>query len=126
MYERRSDPLLPRPEFFRRMFRHGTVAVVILAVCLAIGVVGYHHFEPLRWVDALFDASMILGGQGPVEPLSTTGGKVFASGYALFSSIIFLSTIGVFVAPMIHRMLHQFHLDAAAVKHAAAKSVKPK
>src|SRR5207247_6128923 len=90
MYEHRSELLLTRAQFFRRMFKHALAVGGVLAVSLGLGVLGYHGFEGLPWLDALLNASMILGGMGPVDPLKSTGGKLFASFYALFSGIIFL------------------------------------
>jgi hypothetical protein len=79
---------------------------------LFLGVVGYHVFAGLTWIDSLLNASMILTGMGPVDRLTGTGAKLFASGYALFSGVAFLSSVGVLVAPVVHRFLHRFHLDA--------------
>ena len=74
-------------------------------------MLGYHYFESLTWVDALLNASMILGGMGPVNPLQTNPGKIFASFYALYSGIILLASVGVLAAPLFHRVLHRFHLE---------------
>ena len=110
-FERHSSDLLPRRQFLRRWLAYAWLALGILVVSLGIGVVGYHILEGLSWVDALLNASMILGGMGPVNPLQTTAGKVFASFYALFSGIIFLVIFGVMMAPVAHRLLHIFHLE---------------
>lgn len=112
MYEHRSQPLLPRHLFLRRMLGHGLVALSLVLLALAIGVAGYHFVEGLPWLDALLNASMILGGMGPVNELHTAGGKLFASGYALFSGMAFLATAGILVAPVAHRLLHRLHLEA--------------
>ena len=111
MYEKRREPLLTRSEFLFRLVRHGGLALGILLASLAIGVLGYHFFESLTWVDALVNASMILGGMGPVNELHTTVGKLFASAYALYSGIVFLVIAGVLFAPVYHRFLHRFHLE---------------
>ena len=87
---------------------------IILSICLGIGVVGYHALAGLPWLDALVNASMILGGMGPVDAVHSTGGKWFESLYALFSGVAFLTSVGVFVAPMVHRFLHRFHLETGA------------
>lgn len=93
-------------------FRHSVVfATVLLAFALLIGVAGYHFIAELDWVDALLNASMILTGMGPVAILTSTPAKVFASAYALFSGVVFLSATGIVVAPVIHRVLHRFHLE---------------
>jgi len=112
MYERRSQPLLPGRAFLRRMLGHAVVALGLIFVSLCIGVAGYHFVERLSWLDALLNASMILGGMGPVNELHTAAGKFFASAYALFSGMIFLVTAGILVAPVAHRLLHRLHLDS--------------
>jgi hypothetical protein len=76
-----------------------------------IGIIGYHYFEDMGWIDSLLNASMILGGMGPVNSLYTDSGKIFASIYALFSGIIFLVTVGIIIAPAVHRFLHRLHID---------------
>jgi hypothetical protein len=111
MYEHRSRPLIPRIEFFVRILCHGMLAVGILLVALSIGILGYHWFEGMSWVDALLNASMILGGMGPVNPLYTVGGKLFASAYALFSGVVFIGVMGILLAPFAHRLMHRFHLE---------------
>ena len=111
MYERMSEPLLSRSKFFMRMGYHFIFALGIVAISLAIGVFGYHYLEGLSWIDALLNSSMLLGGMGPVNPLRTTAGKLFASFYALFSGMIFLVIFGVLFAPLFHRVLHHFHLE---------------
>lgn len=110
-YERHNQPLLPRRQFIDRLTRHVVFGVGLIAVSLGIGILGYHFFENLSWLDSLLNASMILGGMGPVNSLNTTGGKIFASVYALFSGIIFLVAAGVMVAPVVHRILHRMHLN---------------
>src|ERR1044071_6936355 len=102
MYEHRSKPLLPRTEFYARILRHGVLATLIAFVALGIGICGYHWIEGLSWLDALLNASMILGGMGPVNVLTTTGGKLFASAYALFSGVAFIGIMGVILAPFLH------------------------
>jgi hypothetical protein len=87
MYERRKQSLLSRGEFTKRVGRHGLVAFVVLIFGLGIGVLGYHFFAHLNWIDSLLNASMILGGMGPVDPLPTNAAKIFASLYALFSGL---------------------------------------
>jgi len=114
MYEHRSQPLLPRHLFIRRVAWHILVALAVILGSLFIGIAGYHFTEGLSWLDALLNASMILGGMGPVNELHTSGGKVFASFYSLFSGIIFLVTAAILVAPIAHRFLHRLHLEAKA------------
>ena len=98
------------PVFVRRMAVSLALAVGMAGVALGIGVLGYHFIAGLAWVDALLDASMILGGMGPVSELRTVGAKLFASAYALFSGLVFIGVMGVILAPILHRMLHHFHL----------------
>ena len=111
MYEHHTAPLLPRRLFWRRMLRHGGMALAAMIVSLFAGTAGYHLFGELPWVDALENASMILGGMGPVDPIKSTAGKLFASGYALYSGVFFLLIAGVLLAPVFHRLIHHFHLD---------------
>ena len=112
MFESRNEPLLPKSAFLRRQLRYASIAIVIDVGSLVLGIVGYHAFEGLGWIDSLLNASMILGGMGPVNDLHTTAGKLFASFYAIYSGLIFLVVAGVLLAPAIHRFLHQFHLEA--------------
>jgi len=110
-FEPRHAPLLPRKLFFRRMARWSAIAAVVILGSLAIGVFGYHYFEDLPWLDSLLNASMILGGMGPVDPVKTRAGKLFASFYALYSGLALISIAGLVLAPIFHRFLHKFHID---------------
>lgn len=111
MYEHRKQPLLSLPKFTRRVIRHLILAFLFLAFGLGIGVLGYHFLGKLNWIDSLLNASMILGGMGPVDPLHSSTAKIFASFYALFSGLAFIAIASVIVAPFAHRLLHRFHLD---------------
>jgi hypothetical protein len=111
MFEHHSQPLLPRNAFIKRQTKHILIVLAIIGGSLLIGMAGYHFIERLPWVDSMLNASMILGGMGPVDVLHTTAGKIFASLYALYSGIAFLVIAGVLFAPAFHRMLHHFHLD---------------
>src|SRR6266513_4012655 len=108
MYERRKQRLLSRAEFSKRVGRHGLVALGIVAFGLGIGVLGYHWLAHLSWIDSLLNASMILGGMGPIDTLPNNAAKLFASFYALFSGLAFVGIITVLLAPFVHRMLHRF------------------
>ena len=108
---RRADRLLSREAFLQRQGRFSLLALGLVAASLGLGVLGYHWTESLGWLDSLLNASMLLGGMGPVESPQTAAGKLFASFYALFSGVVFLLAAGVFAAPMVHRMLHRFHLE---------------
>ncbi|MGQ0635043.1 MAG: hypothetical protein ACT4QC_10560 [Planctomycetaceae bacterium] len=111
MFESKYDRLLPRPEFLKRMARSAAVAAAVVALSLAIGSAGYHLYGELPWLDALLNASMILTGMGPVDPMRTAAGKLFATGYALYSGVAFLTIMAVLLAPLVHRFMHKFHLD---------------
>jgi hypothetical protein len=111
MYEHRTQALLPRRLFLHRVARHALVAIGLLLASLGTGVLGYRWTEDLPWLDALVNAAMILGGMGPVGELKTPAGKLFASGYALFSGVFFLVFASILLAPVAHRFLHKFHLD---------------
>jgi len=111
MYERHDQPLLSRSNFIRRQINHFLIVLAIIAGSLGIGMVGYHWFEGLSWIDAFLNSAMLLGGMGPVAVLNTNAGKIFAGVYALYSGIVFLVVAGVLFAPAFHRMLHHFHLD---------------
>jgi len=109
MFEHRKQPLLKPHDFLIRQLIYLLVAFMIIASSLILGVLGYHYFEGLEWIDALVNASMLLGGMGPVSMLHTEAGKLFASFYALYSGIIFLVVVGVIFVPLYHRFLHRFH-----------------
>jgi hypothetical protein len=111
MFERRSDKLLPWPRFVRRMALSFLLMIGIVAAALMLGVLGYHYTARLPWIDAVLNASMILTGMGPVATLTDTPSKLFASAYALFSGVVFLSSVGIVLSPVFHRILHRFHLD---------------
>ena len=112
MFENKSSPLLPRKDFIRRMQRCILVSAGISAVTLGIGMCGYHSLEKMSWPDSFVNASMILGGMGPLGNLNTDPGKIFAGCYALFCGLIFCTIIAVLLAPIFHRFLHKFHLEA--------------
>jgi hypothetical protein len=110
MYEHHKQPLASRRVFARRLLWNGFIGALLLGFSLGIGMIGYHFLEGLSWIDSLLNASMILGGMGPVNPLQTTAGKIFASFYALYSGVVLLASVGVLAAPIFHRFLHRFHL----------------
>ena len=110
MYEHHRQPLASRQVFARRLALNGLVGLLLLGFSLAIGMMGYHFLENLSWIDVLLNASMILGGMGPVNPMQTNAGKLFASFYAIYSGVILLASVGVLAAPIFHRFLHHFHL----------------
>jgi hypothetical protein len=111
LFESHTQPMATRAEFIRRMLRYSLVTTGIILFSLGIGILGYHYLESLSWIDSLLNASMILGGMGPVNSLQTNAGKIFASFYALYSGIILLASVGILITPVFHRFLHRFHLE---------------
>ena len=110
-YERRKDKLLPPRLFAIRVCQHGGLVILLMALSLGMGILGYHGFVRLTWIDSLVNASMILGGMGPVDPIHNISGKLFASFYALYSGLFFIVATGILLAPFLHRLVHHFHLE---------------
>jgi hypothetical protein len=108
-YESRRQPLLPRAQFVIRLAWHFLIALGLVVASLLLGMAGYAFYERLNWLDAFLNASMLLGGMGPVESPQTGGGKLFAGLYALYSGLVFLVAVGIVLAPVLHRLLHHFH-----------------
>jgi len=104
-------PLAPRSVFFRHLGQGLALAALLVGVSLAIGACGYHYFEGLPWLDSTLNAAMILTGMGPVDHLEKPGAKLFATFYALFAGLVFLSTAALVLAPVVRRTLHKMHLD---------------
>ena len=111
MFEHRTDPLLPGHRFFWRVMAFLTLSAVAIGGALGVGVLGYHYFGHLPWIDALVNAAMILGGMGPVDPITTPAGKLFAAAYALFSGLLFIGAASLVLAPFVHRIMHTIHLE---------------
>lgn len=114
MFEHRGQQPLSRQAFLRRQAGYIGIAALIVGASLGLGTVGYWYFESLSWLDAFLNASMILSGMGPIHHPETTSGKLFAALYAIYSGVVFLVTVGVIAAPMLHRLLHHFHLGLSA------------
>jgi hypothetical protein len=110
-FEKRGDQLLPWNLFLSRMATVGLLTLATVSIALLMGIAGYRFIAGLSWMDALLNASMILTGMGPVSPMRDNAAKIFASAYALFSGVIFLSSIGVLFSPIFHRILHHFHIE---------------
>ena len=111
-YERRDKPPLTRGAFAMRMLRHLGVAAVLVLVSLAIGMIGFRQVFPDKpWADAFMNASLFLGGLGPLDKPDTTGGKVFMGIFSLYSGLVFVVIVTIIVAPVLHRVLHRFHSD---------------
>jgi hypothetical protein len=111
-FESKHHPVISRKEFAKRMAKSLALAFSLIVLSLLAGMAGYHYLEGLTWLDAFMNAAMILGGMGPVAPVQTVGGKVFAGCYALYSGLVVIVAAGVIFAPVIHRMIHKFHADA--------------
>ena len=111
VYENKKQKLVSRKKFRSRIMFAVYIDVILLSVSLAIGVFGYHFFNNLSYVDSFVNASMILGGMGPVDPLINDAAKIFAGVYALYSGIAFLTSFAILITPVYHRFLHKFHLE---------------
>ena len=116
-YETRGTPPLPRRLFLRRLVLHATVSLLIALLSLLAGMAGYMYFEHLAWRDAFLNAAMLLGGMGPVAEMKSDAAKLFSSAYALFCGLVFIGIVAVTLAPVLHRILHRFHLDESDLKH---------
>ena len=110
IFEHKQKALAPTHVFARRLALSVLVAAALTTASLAIGMVGYHATEDLAWIDAFHNSAMILTGMGPVASMGTTAGKLFASFYALFSGVVFVSSAAILLAPLVHRFMHRFHL----------------
>lgn len=110
-YEHHRDRLASRGVFLERLLVHAGIGIGLILAALLIGMIGYRATEAMSWLDAFLNASMILGGMGPVEVLQTTAGKMFAGMYALFAGMAFLVIAGIMIAPLAHRLLHRLHLE---------------
>lgn len=111
MFERKYEKLASKSVFVRRMVASVLMACGLISTALFIGIMGYHYIAGFDLIDSLLEASMILGGMGPINSLATAEAKIFASGYALFSGLVFIAIMGIILAPVTHRMLHKFHID---------------
>jgi hypothetical protein len=110
IFERRADQLAPVSVYVKRIAAAVGIAILLMLVALSVGILGYHFIAGFDFVDSLLEASMILGGMGPVRELPNQSAKVFASIYALFSGVFFIALMGIILAPVAHRVLHKFHL----------------
>jgi hypothetical protein len=112
--EKHHHHALPSPsEFLARVARSVLVAFSLIAASLFVGMLGYHAFEGMAWIDAFVNAAMILSGMGPVTELHTTGGKIFAGCYAIYSGLALITFAAILLAPLAHRFLHRFHIEVA-------------
>ena len=111
VFESKSEELASVPVFIRRVVALFGLALLLVFIALFGGVSGYHWIAGFDWVQSLLEASMILGGMGPVSELPSDGAKIFASSYALFSGLVFIAVMSLILSPIVHRMLHKFHID---------------
>ena len=111
VFERRTQPPLSRRHFYRRMAVHGRYAALLIGMSLLVGMVGYHSLAGMGWVDSFLNASMLLGGMGPVGDIPTTAGKIFAGVFALYSGLLFLAVAVLLLTPVFHRLMHKFHWE---------------
>jgi hypothetical protein len=112
-FEHHKEPLISRKAFFHRMAGYAGYSMLILFLSLLLGILGYKYFAHLSWIDALLNASMILTGMGPVDQMPTDAAKLFASFYALYGGVAFLTTSAVLLAPLVHRLLHILHVESS-------------
>jgi hypothetical protein len=110
-FEHRAQPVIPPDQFIARLAHSGIIALALIAISLLVGMIGYHLLEGLSWIDAFLNASMLLGGMGPVNVPVTDGGKLFAGLYALYCGLAVILVAGVILAPIAHRILHRFHVE---------------
>jgi len=112
IYEPRHAPPIPLGRFALRMAAHACVALVLIAISLFVGMVGYRHYEQMSWLDAFLNSAMLLGGMGPVKTSGLSeAGKLFAGVYALYSGLAFIAVMSIMLAPVVHRVLHRFHWE---------------
>ena len=111
MYESKKQLPLTHSQFVQRVLSHVLGAIVLLAVSLGAGMLGYAHFEHLSWMDAFLNSAMLLGGMGPVNAPQSDAGKLFAGLYAMYAGLVFIVTAALLFTPIMHRVLHRFHWD---------------
>jgi hypothetical protein len=111
MYEHRSAPMLTRHGFAHRMLKHFLLSQLLVGGSLVVGIVGYHYLANFAWIDSFLNATMLLGGMGPIGDIPTPAGKIFAGIYALYAGLVLITVSGLLLAPILHRILHTFHLE---------------
>jgi hypothetical protein len=125
-FERKHEALASSATFSSRLVRNGLWALALIVVSMALGIAGYMGFEHMNFVDAFANAAMILSGMGPLQPLATDGGKIFAGLYAIISGLLLFAIAGIILAPVYHRILHRFHVEYADEDEKAKRRAPPK
>lgn len=110
MDKHHQELLATRALFYRRLLKHTGFALLLIALSLTMGILGYHFIAKLSWIDAFLDAAMILSGMGPVSQLSSDSAKLFAGIYAIYSGLLFISLVAIILIPVWHHVLHRFHI----------------
>ena len=127
-FEQHNEPLANPATFSKRLRRNALWALGVIVASMAVGMVGYMGFECMGLIDAFANAAMILSGMGPLTPLQSEGGKIFAGLYAIASGLLLFAIAGIILAPVYHRILHRFHVEdqdePATPKPAAPKRAK--
>jgi hypothetical protein len=112
--ERLNEEVVPLPHFIIRLGRYGLFSMTLICISVGIGLAGYRYYADLNWIDSFHMSCMILTGMGPVVEMKTNGAKFFSSLYALYSGVAFLSIVGVFLTPIVHRILHVLHIEKSS------------
>ena len=110
-FERKSDNVLPRKKFIRRIVIFAFIAIMLEVVTILIGSVGFHIIEGMNWLNSSLNAAMIVSGNGPPIEAQSQGGKVFQIIYSMFGVVMFVMVISAILVPVFHRMLHSFHFN---------------
>ena len=101
-----------RTSIYLHFLRNGLLGLMLIAVALLIGMLGYREFEHMSWIDSFINASMILSGMGPESHVATTAGKLFAGFYALFSGLAFIAIFVIMLSPAIHKFFRKIHVES--------------
>ena len=110
-FEHRGEPMATPVEFAGRLGANLLASLVLIGAVLALGMAGYHLIENMPWLDAFLNASMLLGGMGPVDAMKTDAGKFFAGCYALLCGLVVVAATGLFLAPVLHRVMLAVHAE---------------
>ena len=111
LFERKHQPLLPYSLFLQRMVRCALISMVLMVSTISLGAMGYHWIEKQSWIDATLNSVLVMMGLGLVNALGTSGGKLFTVFFSLLSPLVFYAVLALLFTPLLHRFLHDFHLD---------------